>query len=198
MVRELDIPVPFTLERFLREVGQRRGRPIRTGTFTGAGPGVPCGLWIRTTAVDYIYSVAETTAYHRQQIILHEVAHMLLGHGEDAEAADVPGCALPPGSGSGTGGSFPGRGAEGYRSEEEQDAENLASLIQERADTGPSPVPVLGPDTGVLIRRHGPSAGPGLGCAPAEQSARAPFTGHGARQRPFGLPAGRAAGAVPG
>jgi hypothetical protein len=151
VARELDIPVPFTLDRFLIETGRRRGRPIRTGTFTGAGPGVPCGLWVRTRAVDYIYCVAETTAYHRQQIVLHELAHMLLGHGEDGEAADVLGCALPSGSGTGPGGFFLGRGVAGYRTAEERDAENLASLIQDRAATGPAPVPSHGPDTAALI-----------------------------------------------
>jgi hypothetical protein len=101
VARELDIPVPFTLDRFLIETGRRRGRPFRTGTFTGAGLGAPSGLWVRTRAVDYIDCVAETTAYHRQQIVLHELAHMLLGHGEDSEAADVRSCALTPGVAAG-------------------------------------------------------------------------------------------------
>lgn len=38
------------------------------------------GLWLVRDGVDTIFHIATDSELHRQQIILHELAHMLLGH----------------------------------------------------------------------------------------------------------------------
>jgi hypothetical protein len=43
-------------------------------------PGIPCGLWIGTADVNYIYHEEGTTPCHQTHIALHELAHMLLNH----------------------------------------------------------------------------------------------------------------------
>ena len=60
IVRELEIPVPFDLGRFVAGLERQRGRPIRLRPFS-FGPGCPCGLWIGTADADYIYHEAGTT-----------------------------------------------------------------------------------------------------------------------------------------
>ena len=64
----------------IADLERRRNRMIFLHPFT-SGPGIPCGLWLATARADHIFHEAATTPWHRTHIILHEVAHMLLGHG---------------------------------------------------------------------------------------------------------------------
>jgi hypothetical protein len=50
-----------------------------------SGPGIPCGLWLSTPRADHIFHEVDTTPWHRTHIALHELAHILLGHGSPAE-----------------------------------------------------------------------------------------------------------------
>ncbi|CAN3132291.1 hypothetical protein ACNUDN_30650 [Mycobacterium sp. smrl_JER01] len=81
MARELPIPVPWDREAFIANLSELRGRPIRlVPTDTTAMAGSPCGLWLTREHEDVIAHEIGTSPYHADQIICHEVGHMMLGH----------------------------------------------------------------------------------------------------------------------
>ncbi len=128
-VRSLDIPRPFDVSVLCARLGARRGREIRLRPQRmGAGP---CGLWADVAGVDYIVYEAETTQLHQDQIILHEVGHLLAAHpSEPLMEQDCLALLMPD--------LDPAMvrrvlGRHGYSSEQEQEAELLASLVLERA-----------------------------------------------------------------
>lgn len=82
LARELPIPVPWDRDVFIRNLSEQRGRPIRlipTDTATLADG--PCGLWLARDHDDLILHEAGTSDYHIDQIVCHEIGHLLLGHG---------------------------------------------------------------------------------------------------------------------
>ena len=125
ILRELEMPVPFDLGQFVAGLERQRDRPIRLRPFT-SGPGCPCGLWIGTANADYIHHEAGTTPFHATHIALHEIAHMLLGHQHTA-AWDQLISLLAPDVDQALIQLILGRSA--YSTDEERDAETLASLI---------------------------------------------------------------------
>jgi hypothetical protein len=133
-LRDLELPAPFDVHAFCEGLERQRGRPIvlhplpRTSGCSG--------LWVATPAADVVFYESETSPLHREHIILHELCHLLLGH-------------APGGAAGGTladyaveAGLFPGLRPEavrrtlqraGYTTEEDREAELLASMILERA-----------------------------------------------------------------
>lgn len=83
-VAELDAPDDLTLETLVDHVAQLRGRPIEI-IESDRLTGVPvCGLWFALEERDVIYHGRTRGRLHRQQIILHELGHMLLGHNDSS------------------------------------------------------------------------------------------------------------------
>jgi hypothetical protein len=95
----------------------------------------PCGLWVATDIADYLFYERSTSRLHQDLIILHEVGHLILEHRSaevlDGELAGVLG--LDP--------ELVGRvlGRMTYSSEEEQEAEMIASLVLVRTVRDPLP-----------------------------------------------------------
>jgi hypothetical protein len=87
----LPIPQPFTLERFVQTLAEQRSRPIHL-VAAQLGASAPCSLLVVTTEFDYICYASNTSWLHQLHLVLHEVAHLLLGHGqhwiEEASVAD--------------------------------------------------------------------------------------------------------------
>ncbi|WIV59225.1 ImmA/IrrE family metallo-endopeptidase [Amycolatopsis nalaikhensis] len=130
---------------FGERVGRDRGRPLVLIGLAMPDDG-PRGLCVATQHSDYIVYEATTTAVHQEHIIVHEISHLLCGHtgagalgAEQARrlfphlAPDVVVRAL---------------GRDSYSSEQEQEAELLASMILQSAyrqgrtsRTGPRPEP---------------------------------------------------------
>lgn len=84
LARTLPIPVPWDRDVFIDNLARQRGRNIRliaadTSVFTE----VPCGLWLTLDHDDLIFHEAGTSDYHIDQIVCHEIGHMVLGHGRD-------------------------------------------------------------------------------------------------------------------
>ncbi|MBU8820756.1 hypothetical protein KL864_33340 [Mycolicibacterium goodii] len=84
MVRELPIPFPWDRNVFIQRIAEMRGRPIHlipvdTATLEGS----PCGLWLIREHDDLILHEVGTSEYHVDQIVCHEIGHMVLGHGRD-------------------------------------------------------------------------------------------------------------------
>jgi hypothetical protein len=81
LIRELDIPRPFSTEKFFAGVAQQRGKRIELVP-TPLASGLPCGMLVSTTDVDYIVHRTDTTALHAQHTDMHELGHLLLGHAQ--------------------------------------------------------------------------------------------------------------------
>jgi hypothetical protein len=140
-LRELYVPQPFELGAFLADLERVRERPVELMPIT-ARPDSPCGLWISMPLADYIFYEQHTEPLHRTHIICHEVGHMLFGHrGRPWDDAIIR--LLMPSLDPKLVRSILGRNA--YSTEEEREAETLASLLLERAATPPpapaTPVP---------------------------------------------------------
>jgi hypothetical protein len=125
MVKDLDMPVPFDLSQFVAVLQRQRHRPIRLRSFS-SWAGIPCGLWIGTADADYIYHQTGTTTFHATHIVMHELAHMLLGHQHTAAWDQLIGL-LAPDVDQALIQLILGRST--YGTAEEREAETLASFI---------------------------------------------------------------------
>jgi hypothetical protein len=130
-LRELTIPDPFDLYGFCESIAKHRGRPLTLLPLPiPAGEECPFGLWIETGAGDFVLHEAGTSPLHRDQIVLHELAHMLLGHGAGTVLDGIPLSETLPDLDPAVVLRMMARHT--YDSVEEQEAEDLASLILER------------------------------------------------------------------
>lgn len=130
ILSHLDLTHPFCLDTLCDRIAEQRGRPIRLHPLPkeAAESGV-CGLWVGTASIDYVFYEAQTTPLHREHIVLHELGHILFGHhsleGEET-AAGAPTVL----------------GRTSYTTQQEQEAELLASMIRIRTDhPGPHSAP---------------------------------------------------------
>lgn len=130
-LRGIRIPNPFDLDAFCAEVSHRRGRPLFRRPVPGLSAGAPCGLWIGTARADHVFYDPGTSPLHAEHIVLHELAHILSGH--SGAAGDL-------------GNLFPDLdpatvtrvlGRVSYTTEQEREAEMMASLIRGRSGRQP-------------------------------------------------------------
>lgn len=127
---------PFTVDSFCEALAAKRGRPIVLREMPDGGQlGAPCGLWVAYRHEDHIWHVKATSQRHRGQVILHEIAHMLLDHQSDAGRSGLL-AALPPEI-------SPARvrrvfGRTDYSTEQEHDAELAGSILDEIIDSLPT------------------------------------------------------------
>lgn len=128
LTRKLPIPVPWDRNVFIENLGQMRGRAIRLIPMdTAALADSPCGLWLSCADEDLILHEVGTTEYHIDQIVGHEIGHVLLGHGQASHACDAAVCQALPDLDPGTVRAVLGRAD--YASSQERDAEMFASLL---------------------------------------------------------------------
>lgn len=88
LARQLPIPVPWNRDVFIENLASQRGRriqllPTDTSGFTES----PCGVWLIRDDDDLILHEAESSDYHIDQIVCHEIGHMVLGHGRSTQSA---------------------------------------------------------------------------------------------------------------
>ena len=126
-LRGVRIPQPFDLDAFCREVESRRGRPLLRRAVPGLSSHAPCGLWVGTPEADHVFYDPGTSPLHAEHIVLHELAHILSGHGIDA--------ALFPDLDPATVTRMMARVA--YTTVQEREAEMMASLIRGRSARPP-------------------------------------------------------------
>jgi hypothetical protein len=83
------LPVPWDIEVLIDRLSNQRGRRIElvSWDFPPAADS-PTGLWIPTGKADYIFHDAAASPGRREQIIGHELGHLLLGH--TPRLSDVP------------------------------------------------------------------------------------------------------------
>lgn len=90
-LRSLGVVPPLDVDKLVKTLSERRGRPMVLRPWALEKPG-PSGLWIDYPQMDVILYQEETTRLHQQQIILHEVLHVLVDEWEDKheEGPEVP------------------------------------------------------------------------------------------------------------
>jgi Zn-dependent peptidase ImmA (M78 family) len=132
IARELPLPVPWDRGRFINAFAELRGRPITlVPTDTVSLSGSPCGLWIARDDDDLIFHEASTSEYHIDQIVCHEIGHMVLGHDRLQPLVSEDGMdlcrAVMPDIGANSVRAVLGR--SDFTPEFERDAERFASIV---------------------------------------------------------------------
>lgn len=94
-LQELELGRLFSLDELVAAVERRRGRPLRIVELADLndGEGI-CALWLMTDTEDLVLHARSESTLHRQQFVLHELAHIILDHGHDDEV-DGPDALLP-------------------------------------------------------------------------------------------------------
>jgi hypothetical protein len=89
----LDPPAELTLESLKGLVEQQRGRKIVIRSVPHLGADHVSGLWLTLPNAELVLHAATSSELHREQIILHELAHMVLQHdlvqGEDGHVSSL-------------------------------------------------------------------------------------------------------------
>lgn len=133
LVRSLPVPVPWDRAAFIDAVARLRGRPIRLVPTLDALALGPCGVWLKRDDDDIIIHEAGTSEYHIDQIVCHEIGHMVLEH-DGGSRGDASGEYYPKMIfGSALAGFDPGTGVilgrTSFDDDRERDAEIFASLV---------------------------------------------------------------------
>jgi len=127
-LRELTIPEPYDLDSFVARLAERRQRPLHISAFPyDARPDSPCGLWLATEHQAWVFVEHGTTPLHRSHIVLHELAHMIFGHTDQDPSFRA---LLPHLDGERVRQAL---ARTSYTTQQEREAELLASLIRARA-----------------------------------------------------------------
>lgn len=133
LVRTLPVPVPWDRNRFIDGVARLRGRPIRVVPTVDKLALSPCGLWMKRDHDDIIIHEAGTSEYHVDQIVCHEIGHMVLEHDGGPRQAASAGDEAKMVYATALAGFDPSTGAILGRSrfddERERDAEMFASIV---------------------------------------------------------------------
>lgn len=104
----------------------KNGRAIVIGELSTLSGNDICGLWFLHDGRDFVLHAPLNSSWHRQYIILHEFAHLILGHRFTPTSqllVDLPG--FP-------GGPLQILGRTSFEDDDEAAAELLAGLLMER------------------------------------------------------------------
>src|SRR5262249_36058277 len=135
LLADIDVPRPFDLSVFCSYVAARRGRSLRLHPLPQRyADGAPCGLWLGTDQADPIFYASGTGQLHQQHIILHEIGHVLCDHVAPGLTADDATALLLPDIDPATVARVLRRSS--YTAPQEQVAEMVATMINERAANG--------------------------------------------------------------
>ncbi|MFF3916369.1 regulator component [Streptomyces sp. NPDC001852] len=124
----LDAPKVYSFEAICRWVEELRERPLILRELPSqAAVAGACGLWIGTDDADYVFHEVRTARIHQDHIVLHELAHIICDHNRVESNGNVFGEML-----SDLQPHMIKRlmGRTSYTTNEEQEAEMIASLLQ--------------------------------------------------------------------
>ncbi len=85
----LELPRGLTLSLLLSVIEDIRGKRIRIRTTEKLVGTSICGLWLPGEKVEWVFHPPTPWELQRQQFILHELAHMVLGHDTTPGAGTV-------------------------------------------------------------------------------------------------------------
>jgi hypothetical protein len=145
----IPVPQPFRVDEFAAALAARRRRRLELRELPAAARGVLTGAWVATRQADIVFVEQAASHWHQDLIFLHEAGHMLCDHQADATFDPDHLAGMLPDISPAAIRRMLGR--HGYSSEEEHDAEMMASHILARADTGPSPA-ITGTEPRLLPR----------------------------------------------
>jgi hypothetical protein len=98
-VADLRLGHTFTIDDLVHAIQVRRQRTLRVHELQDldTSDGL-CAIWLIGETKDVVLHAPSDSALHRQQFVLHEFAHMILGHcdGEDCAATDALLPNIPP------------------------------------------------------------------------------------------------------
>lgn len=83
----LNLPRPLTLDMLIMHISVLRGKTIQIFETEKLKNKKICGLWIPREDREIIYHALTRSPLHRQQMVLHELSHMILAHDESAGTA---------------------------------------------------------------------------------------------------------------
>ncbi|MGI5281717.1 hypothetical protein ACQEVF_59250 [Nonomuraea polychroma] len=135
------IPQPFTLDAFIARIRAARQRPLHMHDLPAGAATAVSGLWFRTDRADHIFVAPGASGLLRANIVVHEIGHMLLNHGEvGGDVEEVMRRLMGPAVTAfeeAHGRTSLKAARSRYDTQEERDAEKLATLILTRAQTPP-------------------------------------------------------------
>lgn len=90
----IEVEQGITLDELISRIQVARGRPLRIEELAelADNDNALCGLWLATDDADIILHAPSESVLHREQFILHELAHMMLLH----DRVDATGGYLTP------------------------------------------------------------------------------------------------------
>ena len=130
----LILPQPFDLVAFCAQVAAQRGRPIALRSMPLAG--IAYGICLHGEAEDHILYELDTSPFHQQHIILHELSHLICGHQASGSIAAVEQIGLLGTMDLGRLRAVLKRAS--YSAVEEREAEILATLLEHRVGESPA------------------------------------------------------------
>lgn len=144
LIDRLEPPEPWHRMRFIESIAKARNRSITLMPVDATMlANSPCGLWLVREHDDIILYEDGTSEYHADQIILHELGHMLLGHdksvGTSVKALMLT--RLTPHLDSATVKAALGR--SDYHDDQEREAEMFASLMMVRRSEAAAAQPTI-------------------------------------------------------
>ena len=128
LLRDVRLPERFTAQSLCEVVAERRGRRLHLHPMApfAADEQLPSGMWVATDVADHIFYEQQTSQFHQDHIIFHEIGHILCGH-------TSPLIAEPPNADT----VAQVLNRAGYTTGQEQEAEMVATLLLGRAHTAP-------------------------------------------------------------
>ncbi|MFF4954953.1 toxin [Streptomyces chattanoogensis] len=135
LLARLELPERCDVVTLCEHLSRERGRALHLVPVV-MGSSHPCGIWVALETADIVIFEAHTSKLHQDHIIAHELAHMLCNHKGTAERLGA----------SGLFSMFPhldpqrvrdALGRTSYSTEEEQEAEIMATLLLERVTRPP-------------------------------------------------------------
>ncbi len=132
------LPSPLDVDALFDDLATQRGRAIEIVLVDTPIAG-PCALWVALPDRDYVMVERGTDPLHRDQMKMHEWAHMVCGHRGVLSSSEEWGSRLLPDLDPTIVKMVLGRRA--YSEEEEAEAEMMASLVLALAPGRPGRTP---------------------------------------------------------
>jgi hypothetical protein len=79
LLSHIGLPYPWDINQFLDRLERHRGRDIDLCAISWS-PGNSCGAWQQYPDYDVIAYAVNTSSFHQDHIILHEIGHMISQH----------------------------------------------------------------------------------------------------------------------
>jgi Zn-dependent peptidase ImmA (M78 family) len=88
LLSHIGLPYPWDINQFLDRLERHRGRDIDLCAISWS-PGNSCGAWQQYPDYDVIAYAENTSSFHQDHIILHEIGHMIADHTSDEQDDDL-------------------------------------------------------------------------------------------------------------